>query len=256
MKLDNIAEAYRLLYITANASDLYEVVLTEDRIDYLKSKWPAINTSHDSSAIHRNPSDIIDFLSSEVDPHPKKAYTQWLVNRYHSGGFRQEDAPRVKEILSTFDVRKSGLPEHMRDIGQYRKISDVAHAVSTATTVPAHPSTMDDEPGFKKNFEDSNIKIHELSNTETSQRLFGKPMTEWCTAWHGSSCRFNETVHGDEPGPLFVVTRKKDNAVFQYHPTSDQFMDADNNTVEPHDFESMKDSLHTAWSQNPHLLSK
>ena len=222
MKLDQISEMYLQMHAAANSQQLYEEVLMEDRIDYLKSKWPEINTSHDASAVHRKAGDVIDFMAGAIDPTKNKSYTQWLTHRYNSGAFRQEDAPRVKETLQDFEEKKHHLPAEQRDIGRYKKLSDVRDAVApfagkTGEDIQRErmaSAQPDEEPGFVKHYEDPHIKVHELKDEKTSQRLFGRPRTEWCTAWEGNSCRFKNYVHEDEDkGPLFVVTRKKDNAV-------------------------------------------
>ena len=264
MKLDSIAQAYKTLYESANNSMLYESILFEDRVDYLKSKWPTIDSSHDTGAVHRNASDIVDFMANTIDPTKKKTYTQWLVNRYHGGSFRQEDAPRINQALSDFEQHKHHLPVEQRDIGRYKRVSDIQQAVAPFTgktgeeiaTKKMELAAEKPEPGFVKHYEDPNIKIHELTDEETSKRLFGRPRTEWCTAWEGNSCRFNKyTKEDSDKGPLFVVTRKHDNALFQYHPTSNQFMDKNDDPISDKDFATLKPSLHKAWSQNRHLLS-
>lgn len=265
MRLDRIAEIYQQLNESANSMVLYEEVLTEDRIDWLKSKYPEINTSHDPSAAHKSSGHVIDFLAGHMDPTKNKSYSQWLVNRYHSGGFRQEDAPRVHQALSDFEQNKKHLAPEQRDIGRYKRVSDVQAAVAPfagkgdeeiKSQGMAAKQQEEQHPGFEKKYEDENITIHHLTNEDTSKKLFGRPRTEWCTAWEGNSCRFKHyTEHDQDAGPLFVVTRKHDNAVFQYHPTSNQFMDRDDNTIGQEDLNSIKPSLHKAWAQDRSLLA-
>lgn len=261
--MDKIAESYRRIVEETHSSALYEEVLMEDRVDFLKSKWPEINSSHDVGAMHRNPRDIIDFMANHVDPSKNKQNTQWLVTRYNRGLFRQEDAPRVRETLSAFDAHKHLLPADRRDLNKYHRVSDVQQAVApvlgkTGEHLKAEKMASQDanEPGFEKRYEDENITIHQLHDADTSQRLFSSPRTEWCTAYKGNSCRFNYyTKDSHERGPLFVVTRKQDGEVFQYHPTSNQFMDKHDDDISTSDLESIKPSLHRAWEQDKSLLS-
>ena len=263
MKLDEIAKAYKALHEAANSTVLYEELLTEDRIDFLKNKWPEIQSGHDTGAVHRKAADIIDFLANKADPTKKKNYTQWIVNRYNSGAFRQEDAPRIHQTLSDFDAAKHHLPVEQRDIGKYSRLSDIALSVAPFAgkdkeQVMADKMAKQSEeqhPGFDKKYEDENITVHHLHNNETSQKLFGRPRTEWCTAWEGNSCRFDHyTKEYENHGPLFVVTRKKDGAVFQYHPTSNQFMDKNDDPINQSDLKTVLPSLHKAWKQDPSLL--
>lgn len=263
MKLDKIAESYIKIAEGMNSAVLYEEVLMEDRIDFLKAKWPEINTSHDTGAEHRKASDVIDFMANHMDPSKNKQHTQWLVTRYNRGAFRQEDAPRIRDTLSAFDAHKHLLAPEQRDINKYHKVSDIQHAIApvvgkTGEDMKAQKmaSQGDTEPGFEKKYEDKDITVHQLHDAETSQKLFTAPRTQWCTAYKGDSCRFNYyTKESAEKGPLFVVTRKNDGAVFQYHPTSNQFMDKNDDPISHEDFESIKPGLHTAWAKDRSLLA-
>lgn len=256
MKLDQIASAYRALYESANNQELYEEILEENRIDFLKQKNPSINSSHDAYAQHRSSDAIIDFLANEADPTKNKAHTQWLVNRYHKGAFRQEDAPRVRQALADFDANKNKLPVEQRDIGKYARVSDIEQAVAphvgTANTKAERLMGQGEHPGLEKKFEDDTIKIHRLTDKDTSCKLFGGT-TKWCTASKDKDR--NMFDHYNERGPLHVITRKSDGALFQYHVNTNQFMDANDDEISSKDWESIKPSVHNAWEQDKSLLS-
>ena len=72
---------------------LYEqYLLLEDRIQGLKNAFRGkLSTSHDTFAVHQDSDAIVDHFSTNADPTPKKAHTQWVLNQYRRGNVRQED---------------------------------------------------------------------------------------------------------------------------------------------------------------------
>jgi hypothetical protein len=260
MSYDAFAKAY-LQMVTEQVRYLSEDILMEDRIDWLKNNVKSINSSHDTFAAHRDPAAIVDFMADQADPSKKKIYTQHLLRMYHAGAFRQEDAPRVHDALSNFDKYRAKLPVEHRDIGKYHQISDIESAVAPhigtgATKAEAREIAKSNLhiPGkHELKYDDENISVYHLKDEDTSKRLYsgktsdnpGAFPTEWCTAWSGGrQCQFKRY---QEEGNMFVVHRKSDGSVFQYHPKSNQFMDVKDNTISSSDFESIKPSLHKAW---------
>lgn len=270
MKYDQFAQAY-LSMITEQTQILSEEMLMEDRIDWLKSNVKSINSSHDTFALHRDPHAIIDFLATNADPSKKKVHTQHLIRMYNAGKFRQEDAPRVHDTLFNFDKYKSKLPEEQRDINKHADIASIERAVQphlgTAST------NAEAREQLKKNFtlnipdkhelmyDDSNISIYHLKDKETSQKLYAsaksskKPgvyPTEWCTAAESDRHNMFDTYHTQ--GNLFVIHRKSDGEVFQFHPNTNQFMNKEDRTITQPDFDSIKDSFHKALDTSPKLV--
>ena len=84
---------------------LYEqFLILEDRLNKIKDIFKnKIDTSHDTLAQHKDSDAIVDHFATHADPTQNKAHTQWIVNLYRQGQFRQEDHPRIREALSTFD---------------------------------------------------------------------------------------------------------------------------------------------------------
>jgi hypothetical protein len=248
---------------------LSEDVLMEDRIDFLKEKYPEVNTSHDTYAAHRKASDVIDFLAANADPTKSKAYTPWIVKNYHNGGFRQEDTSSVHEALTNFDKYKSKLPAEGRDINRYSKLSEIRAATAphegTATTkaeLRAQLKDSNDIPGkHELVYEDDKVKIFHLKDKDTSIKMYsgssknpGAYKTQWCTAWADEGnrqCRYDDHV---KDGPLFPVHRKSDGAVFQLHPATNQFMDKENEDVSKSDFADIGPSIAKAINQKHELF--
>lgn len=267
---DKISQAY-VTMLTESTMVLSEDVLMEDRIDFLKSKYPEVNTSHDTYAAHRKAGDVIDFLAANADPTKSKAYTPWIVKNYHNGGFRQEDTSRVHEALTNFDKYKSKLPVEGRDINRYSKISEIRAATAphegTATTkaeLRAQLKDSNDIPGkHELVYEDDKVKIFHLKDKDTSIKLYsgssknpGAFPTVWCTAWADEGnrqCKYDDHV---KDGPLFPVHRKSDGAVFQFHPATNQFMDKSDEDLGPNhpDFKDIAPSIAKAINQNHELF--
>ena len=272
MKYDLFAKAY-LSMLNESMEYLSEDMLMEDRIDYLKQNTKPINSSHDRFAVHRNTHDIIDFLANNADPSRNKVYTQHLIKMYHNGAFRQEDAPRVMEALHNFDRYKQRLQPDQKDIKKYSSVADIENVVApllgTGATKAEQLSI--EHKRLKNNlhipgkheltYDDNNISIYHLKDKETAQKLYAqkdanKPGVypcSWCTSYAPPKTEnaFDQHV---ERGNLFVVHRKSDGAVFQFHPSTDQFRDKDNKEISKEDFQSMQDSLEKAWRENPSMV--
>lgn len=246
---------------------LYEsIVLTEDRISFLKDRNQEISTAHDPMAKHKEAGDIIDHLASSGDPSKKKLYTQWLVGQYKKGNLKQEDAYKYHDVLADFDKYKGKLQK--KDINQYGHINDVAEAVKphigTGATKAEERQLQKQEldiPGHKKVYDDENISMFHLTDKGVSQKLYGKSNdpkpgvfpTQWCTATQSDEHNMFDHYHNDDPR-IHVIHRKSDGAVFQYHANSNQFMDKDDNEISAEDFKSIAPSLHKAWRANPELV--
>lgn len=263
MRIDEIA----ISYVMSNPN-----LLMEDRIQFLKDNTKKLDTSHDTTAEHQETPDIIQHFADHGDPTKNKVHTQYLVGLYKNKQIRQEDTDRLHTALSNFEKYKTKLSPQEKQVNlkNYPHISDLEAKVKpflgTAVTNSEKQQELrkqadDSLPGHEKKFEDDKIKIFHLKDADTSKKLYAstndktpgavKP-TEWCTARDTSNNMFDR-YHKD--GPLFVVHRKSDGAVFQYHPHSAQFMDAEDKPINKEDFLSIHKSLHKAWEKHPELES-
>ena len=238
-----------------------ESILLEDRIDFLKKNTPKLDISHDSTAEHKETPDIIQHLADKGDPTKKKVYTNYLVNLYKAKGLKQEDAYKANEALASFDKYKHKLPEEDRNISvkNYPSISSIADKVAPHEGTMASKKEAEktlEQPGHELKYEDKDIQIYHLNKKEPSQALYGGGSkrggtgTDWCTAARSDNCMFDR-YHKD--GPIHVVHRKSDGKVFQYHASSNSFMDPKDEQISHEDFGSIADSLHKAWEKHPDL---
>ena len=159
------------------------ITLFENRLDYIKRTMPTINSSHDSNAQHRDTSRIVDHFATKADPSKTSQYTQWIVNKYHKGDFRQEDHPRIKEALENFDLHKSKL-EH-KDINRYKSLHDLETAVQPHIgTGPEISDTAREkelkEKGATLVHSANGLTVHRL-NDMNGAMIYGRG-TKWCTS--------------------------------------------------------------------------
>lgn len=207
-------------------------MLNEDRIDFLKQKYAdpkSIDSSHDTLAQHREPHAIIDHFATHADPTKNKQFTQWAVQRYHEGKFRQEDAPRIHTALSNFQTHQKKLPH--KDINQYKSLSDVEKAVEPhlGTLSGKQEKKLVKSEGADLVHENEHATVHRLKTKEAAC-AYGAG-TKWCTAAHNN----NMFDHYHKEGPLYVVQGKNDGRKFQFHAPSNQFMDEHDDPVNVHE---------------------
>lgn len=254
LQLDEIAIQYVMLN---------ESILLEDRIQYLKDNIKGLDTSHDQNAQHKTTNDIVDHFATHADPSKNKQHTQFILGLYKNKSIRQEDAPRIREALTNFDKYKNKLSPEDKQLNTkaYPTLSSVEDKIyphlGTVVSKNAAQSELN-QPGHELKYEDDHIKVFKLTSKEASQNLYGGGHqrggmgTSWCTAARSDNCMFDHYSKADKP--LHVVHRKSDGAVFQYHTSSNQFMDAKDNEISSEDFASIAPHLHKAWEQKPELL--
>lgn len=258
MKLDAIAQAYQNML-----AEQFEM-LTENRVQWLKDNTKEVDTSHDPHGEHKTKDAIIDHFATHADPTKKNVHTQYIMGLYNNKKIRQEDAGRVHDVLSNFEKYKNRLSpdEKQLNLKRYPSIADVQKTVAPHLGQIVSKSAAQeqfDQPGHTNIYEDDHIKLYKLTGKEASKNLYGGGVerggcgTAWCTAARSDRNMFD---HYTEKGtkPLWVVHRKSDGAVFQYHPTSNQFMDRDDNEISEEDLHSVLPHLHNAWDKHPEAL--
>lgn len=203
----------------------------EGRINFLKQKYAdpnSISSDHDSLAQHRTSHDIISHFADHADPSKNKQFTQWIVQRYHEGNFRQEDAGRIKTALAGFAQHQSKLPH--KDLNQYKTLRSVEDAVAphTGTLSGKQEKKLIKAEGADLIHENEHSTIHHIK-TEEAACQYGAG-TKWCTAGRNDN-RFDSY---NKEGPLYVIQGKKDGRKYQYHAASNQFMDEEDEPENPH----------------------
>ena len=213
--------------------------LLEDRIDFLKQNLEGkLNTEHDPYGVHKTTSDIVDHFATHADPTKNKAHTQWILKQYQQGKIRQEDHPRIKEVLSNFEQHKKKLDN--KDINSYKSLTDIEDAVK--------PHIGSEEPVSKRQetrrVKDEGSEVLHSSPNLTVRKLKTKEAachygagTKWCTV----AKEGNMFDYYNEDGPLYIFHHKDENGnerKFQYHPSSNQFMNERDEEEDMGDFVS------------------
>jgi hypothetical protein len=266
---------------------LAEEVLCESRLDWLKKNTKPtmegdkdVTFAHDPHGPAKTIPDLVDHIAKHGDPTPNKVHTQWLTNIYKKGAFKQEDLYKAHEALSKFEgtpatkdsegVRgiKHDLKPEQRIIN-HKTYPTIQH-LQKAMMPDGMPQTKikdnlekwhaSGRGGHEQIFDDEHIRVYKLHPTEegkeASKAIYGggcdKGGTEWCTANHNEEHNyFNNYLHEQHPGShLYVIHRKSDGEVFQYHTHSDQFMDKNDETIKHDDLKTILPSVHKMWDQN------
>lgn len=210
----------------------YSSLLLENRIQFLKDKNQTIDTSHDTLAIHHNPSDIIDHFADVGDPSKNKQHTQWILSQYKKKNIRQEDMYRVRPALEHFDKYKSKLDK--KDINQYKNLSELEHAIrphiGTAATKKEEKQETISKGRTLIHEADDGTKVYRLEPNEDGKKAsisiyggggdLGGTHTSWCTA---ADSEYNMFNHYSKKQPLHVI-HTPDGEVYQAHPKTGQLM--------------------------------
>ena len=196
-------------------------LILEDRLDKIKETFKdKINTDHDTNAEHKDSDKIVDHFASYADPTHNKQYTQWIVNRYNQGNFRQEDHPRIRETLANFERYRARLDN--KDINRYRSLSDVEDALEphlgqAASGKEQKKKIKSEGADLIHNDEDLGVTVHHIKN-EKAACAYGAG-TRWCTAGKEN----NMFKSYNDKGPIHVI--QHNGRKYQFHVASKQFMD-------------------------------
>jgi hypothetical protein len=176
------------------------IYLDEARIspEALAKIHPTINSEHDLAAPHREASDIINHFANNADPTNEKLYTPWLVNKYKTGAFMQNDAPEIRQTLSDFHANKSRMP--IRDINQYKSPDELKQAVTPFIgSKSGKQQKKDAGDGADLIHAENGVTVHKL-NTKDAAMKYGAA-TRWCT----SAKSRNQFNNYNKDGNLYVI---------------------------------------------------
>ena len=219
-------------------------LLIESRLDFLKKKYEEIggvNISHDQLADKKNVPDIVDHFSENADPTKKKIYTQWILDRYHKGDFRQEDSRRIHSAMSNFDRYKQRLEN--KDINSYKDLSSIESAIEphigTAYSKNEEIRQIKDD-GADLIHDNEDVSVHKIKTKEAACEYGSN--TKWCTAARVGQNLFDSY---NQKGPLYVIRTKGDNKKYQFHFETRQFMNDQDKQIDLPKFFEEHPSLKT-----------
>ena len=224
-----------------------QLLILENRLAKIKEIFKnKIDTPHDSLAQHKDSDAIIDHFATHADPTNNKAHTQWIVNRYRQGQFRQEDHPRIREALSNFEKYKAKLPEKDINHKKYKSLSDVEDAVEphlgqAASGKEEKRQIKSEGADLIHDDKDLGVTVHHIK-TEKAACAYGAG-TKWCTAGEKNNM-FN---HYNKEGPIHVIQHK--GRKYQFHYPSRQFMDEKDIPV---NFKDVHPDISESLAKNDH----
>ena len=149
-------------------------------------------------------------------------YGVWIGNMYVNGNIKLGDIPELKAALITYDKNKSQL----QSLNNCKSLSEL---ISWVKDLSNDFKPIRKQSNAKKNLEkvyEDNEWIIYIPHSHAAARRGGEG-TMWCTA---SENDYYYNCYSKQ-GPLYINIRKFDNAKFQFHFESDQFMDADDKSV-------------------------
>ena len=220
-------------------------LILEDRLDKIKETFKnKINTDHDDYAEHKDSDKIVDHFASYADPTHNKQYTQWIVNRYNQGNFRQEDHPRIRETLANFERYRGRLDN--KDINRYKSLSDVEDALEphlgqAASGKEQKKQIKSEGADLVHDDKDLGVTVHHLK-TEKAACAYGAG-TKWCTAGKNDNM-FNSY---NQDGPIHVIQHQ--GRKYQFHTASNQFMDEKDDSVK---FEDVHPDIAKSLAKSDH----
>lgn len=149
-------------------------------------------------------------------------YGVWIANMYTNGYIKLGDIPELKMALVTYDRNKSQLPP----IKDCKSLSELIEWVKNLSDdfKPVRKQSKA-KADLEKVYEDDEWVVYVPHSHAAARR--GGAGTRWCTASENDYYYNYYSKHG----PLYINIRKSDGAKFQFHFESDQFMDADDNSI-------------------------
>ena len=189
---------------------------------------------------------LVNFIIS-LDPDPKKRNAQWLltVSLRQNQPMPMEDLKYAGETLIAFEKAKIAkqVPPQYSDINRFKSLSEINAVLrsgeeTTLSADEAEQAEMMQEAEVTYNGPDALVI---KPKTQKAACYFGRE-TDWCTAW-GSHTQLGLRQQGRYPtrgsmyghyanqGPLYIIRTKPDNQLYQYHASSNQFMDTQDRTV-------------------------
>ena len=224
-------------------------LLFESKLEYIaKAQGPKLEARAKQDVRKDMPaSDVLQKLSAADPTGNQYKYLQWLTNQYIKGQFKLEDVSRLKGDLERFEEVSSKL--EMKDINQYKTLPLLYSALEPFEGQEVVSNREADRRVEQELYASGQAKlimqdpkVVEL-RSEAAAKYFGRG-TKWCTAaeqdnmfdyyYHGGFHDDDEYDEDDEvedetTHPLYVIF--VDGEKFQYHPSTKQFMDAQD--VEP-----------------------
>ena len=174
-----------------------------------------------------------------------KKHLVWITRQYIDGGFKLEDAERLKADITQFNRIRAKLEN--KDLNSYESLRDLYSAIESQENEDVRSkrekASQVKHEGASYVVNDPNFKIIQLITHEAA--CFYGAGTKWCTAGSSSKDTFDNY---NKQGPIYVIMVNDGKTIrkFQLHVESDQLMDEVDQSVSSKDKKLL--SSNTAWT--------
>jgi hypothetical protein len=227
-----------------------QLIILENRIDFIKNLFKNISTEHDPLGQHKDSDSIVDHFATNADPTINKVHTEWIMNRYKEGSIKQEDHPRIRDILTKFkspaiknELKSSGRPT---DINRYRSLSSLETAIQPYAEVKSGKEEKreikSEGADLVHDDKDFGVTVHHIKTKEASCS-YGAG-TKWCTTGTKDN-KFDELKW---EGPIHIIQHQ--GRKYQFQTATREFKDERNVNVS---FEDLHPDIPKSLAQSNRL---
>ena len=186
-------------------------------INAFHRKYPTIDNESLTRLLMSDPTSVQNSHGSFAG-----RYGVWIANMYVNGSIKLGDIPELNSALVTYDKNRSQLPD-IKGCGSLGELIDWVKDLSDDFKPVRKQSNA--KSNLEKVYEDGTWVVYVPHSHEASRR--GGEGTHWCTA-SGNPYYYNMY---SKQGSLYINLRKSDNAKFQFHFETMQFMDSNDSPV-------------------------
>ena len=186
-------------------------------INTFNRKYPTIDNESLTRLLMSDPTSVQNSHGSFAG-----RYGVWIANMYVRGSIKLGDIPELKSALVTYDKNKSQLPD-IKGCGSLGELINWVKDLSDDFKPVRKQSNA--KSNLEKVYEDGTWVVYVPHSHEASRR--GGEGTHWCTA---SENPYYYNMYSKQ-GSLYINLRKSDNAKFQFHFETRQFMDSSDKSV-------------------------
>ena len=186
-------------------------------INAFHRKYPTIDNESLTRLLMSDPTSVQNSHGSFAG-----RYGVWIAGMYVRGSIKLGDIPELNSALVTYDKNRSQLPD-IKGCGSLGELIDWVKDLSDDFKPVRKQSNA--KSNLEKVYEDGTWVVYVPHSHEASRR--GGEGTHWCTA---SENPYYYNMYSKQ-GPLYINLRKSDNAKFQFHFETMQFMDSNDNSV-------------------------
>jgi hypothetical protein len=181
---------------------------------------------------------ILNMVASFDPDEATKKNTQWMLNIILKGAMPIEDLDQARMYLKRFAEVRSRLQPDQRDINRYKSLPDLFAVLEPFEDKEIVSKRAEDRALEKKMLEQAKVIYNGpdyrvlIPLTQEASCYFGIN-TQWCTA---ATTARNHFPSYNARGPLYIILEKKTNTRWQFHPSSHEWKNEQNASIDIHKF--------------------